>query len=145
MKAPWIKVTEQLPPANQSNEYDKENNISERVLIYSQEFGIRFGYFYRLSKTWVVEGVRSSNGIEVTHWLPLTTINTTNTMNWYTNKTSGQPLIIDEATGKTIAVCYTSQRDARIIAYAPKMLSLLRMIDTFEAEQLINEIEEDEE
>lgn len=66
-------------------------------------------------------------------------------MNWYTpTSTSGQPLIVDEETGKTIAVCYTSQRDARIIANAPRMLELLRKVEQYNPDvvQLLIDIEE---
>jgi hypothetical protein len=62
-----------------------------------------------------------------------------NTKKWYTsNKTGAQPIIIDEQTGATIAVCYQDKdgnqlENATLIANAPKLLEIL--------EEIVNEIE----
>ena len=49
-------------------------------------------------------------------------------------------MVADEATGKTVAVVYTCREDAVLIAYAPKMLAMLKASDRPEHEQLIAEI-----
>lgn len=54
-----------------------------------------------------------------------------NTKKWYTsNKTGAQPIIIDEQTGATIAVCYQDKdgnqlEHATLIAQAPKLLETI--------------------
>ena len=60
----------------------------------------------------------------------------------YTKPTgSDQFLVIDEATGKTIAIVYTTHSDAKLLSYAPKMLQALKNADTPEHKRLADEIE----
>jgi len=48
-------------------------------------------------------------------------------MTWYTpTQTTYQQVVADEATGRTVAVVYTSKEDAVLIAYAPKMLEVVK-------------------
>lgn len=48
-------------------------------------------------------------------------------MTLYTSPTgSDQFLVIDEATGKTIAIVYTTHSDAKLLSYAPKMLEIVK-------------------
>lgn len=62
-------------------------------------------------------------------------------MTWYTpTTTTYQQVVADEATGGTVAVVYTSREDAVLIAYAPRMLAMLKASDRPEHEQLIAEI-----
>lgn len=54
-------------------------------------------------------------------------------MNWYTNNgSSGQMMVADEATGRTVALVYNhgaaSGGDAALIAAAPDLLATLRHI-----------------
>lgn len=51
-------------------------------------------------------------------------------MTWYTpTTTTYQQVVADEATGRTVAVVYTSKEDAVLIAYAPKMLEVVKEYD----------------
>lgn len=51
-------------------------------------------------------------------------------MTWYTpTTTTYQQVVADEATGRTVAVVYTSREDAVLIAYAPKMLEVVKEYD----------------
>jgi len=48
-------------------------------------------------------------------------------MTWYTpTTTTYQQVVADEATGRTVAVVYTSKEDAVLIAYAPRMLEIVK-------------------
>jgi hypothetical protein len=64
----WIKVETEYPKINIKDEWDKEHQISEQLLCYSPQFGIRFGRYYYEADIWVLDGCASSNGINVTHW-----------------------------------------------------------------------------
>jgi len=62
-------------------------------------------------------------------------------MKWYTSNTATQGLIIEEETGRTIAVSY-DKADAELIASAPDLLDALRCcLDDLEgAIDLIGEV-----
>ena len=48
-------------------------------------------------------------------------------MTWYTTPTTAyHQVVADEATGRTVAVVYTSKEDAVLIAYAPRMLEIVK-------------------
>lgn len=75
----WHKANEVLPPINIQNELDAKYKISKRVLCYAKGwFGARFGYYYQESGKWIVEGVTSSNGIQVEYWMEVPLPETTN-------------------------------------------------------------------
>lgn len=51
-------------------------------------------------------------------------------MTWYTpTTTTYQQVVADEATGRTVAVVYTCREDAVLIAYAPRMLEIVKEYD----------------
>jgi len=51
-------------------------------------------------------------------------------MTWYTpTQTTYQQVVADEATGRTVAVVYTSKEDAVLIAYTPMMLEVVKEHD----------------
>lgn len=51
-------------------------------------------------------------------------------MTWYTpHNQAFQQTVADEDTGRTVAVVYTSREDAVLIAYAPKMLEIVKEYD----------------
>lgn len=67
----WIKTSDKMPDVDMSDSWNKSNHISKRLLIYTKEFGIGFGRFYHKADMWTMEGVSSSNGIQVSHWAEL--------------------------------------------------------------------------
>jgi hypothetical protein len=62
-------------------------------------------------------------------------------MTLYTSPTgSDQFLVIDEATGRTVAIVYTTASDAKLLSYAPQMLAALKDSDTPAHTRLADEI-----
>jgi len=60
---------------------------------------------------------------------------------WYSQPTAGhemhgQSAIASEANGKTVAIAYYGQADARLLAAAPEMLLALQHIDSNAAESV---------
>lgn len=68
----WIQSEKEKPPVSAIDKWDKEYKISGEVITFS-DFGIRFGKYYHLSDHWSIQGVTSSNGINVTHWMIMPT------------------------------------------------------------------------
>lgn len=70
MKGAWIKASDQLPPKMKNpGEWDVTSGTSETVLTYSKSWGMRFGRYYHEVEYWTVNGVTSSNGIDVEYWM----------------------------------------------------------------------------
>jgi hypothetical protein len=59
---------ENLPPVDESSEWNKDHKISKDYLCYSDEWGLRFGRYHGLAELWTVNGVHSSEGIKVEHY-----------------------------------------------------------------------------
>lgn len=66
----WISVSERLPEVGQSDNWNIGNKISVDVWTFS-EFGMKRGRYYHWVGIWTIDGVSSSNGINITHWMPL--------------------------------------------------------------------------
>lgn len=66
----WIHVS-QLPPIDESNEWNKTHQISKDVLCFSKNWGMRFGRYFHLSGRWSIDGVTSSNGVVVENWMEI--------------------------------------------------------------------------
>jgi hypothetical protein len=64
----WIRCTDELPPIDEADNWNKVHEVSITVFTYS-DFGMRKGTYYRLSECWTVENVTGE--IKVTHWMPL--------------------------------------------------------------------------
>lgn len=65
----WVSVNERLPEIDNSDEWNKNCKITKDVLTCSKWYGMRFGRYYYLAGFWTVEGVTSSNGVEVDFWM----------------------------------------------------------------------------
>lgn len=61
----WIPASETKPPV----ELGAEFQTSIRVLTYSKDWGMRFGYYHRLAEKWTIDGVSSPLGIPVEYWM----------------------------------------------------------------------------
>lgn len=59
----------------------------------------------------------------------------------YTSADASRLHLINEATGKTIAIVYTTHSDAKLLSYAPQMLQALKNADTPEHKRLADDIE----
>lgn len=55
-------------------------------------------------------------------------MNENTTRNWYATKAGAQGLIIEEDTGRNVAVAYDA-KDASLLAAAPTMLAALKQLD----------------
>lgn len=66
-KDTWIK-SGQLPP-DAIGELGRICGASIRVLCFSPEWGKRWGWHIRLAGKWSVDGVTSSDGVNVTWWM----------------------------------------------------------------------------
>ena len=62
----WISVKEK-PPVNIKDDFDNRNNISERLLVWVENYGEAFAKYYHKIKTWNIEGY-STGHFKVTHW-----------------------------------------------------------------------------
>lgn len=69
----WISVKDRLPDIDITDDWNKLHKISITVLAYSKDYGMRFGTYFYHSEFWTINNVHSSNGVEVTHWMPLPT------------------------------------------------------------------------
>ena len=67
----WIKVEDELPKIDESDRWNKETKQSKDVLCYHPDYGLRFGRYYYSAGFWTINGVTSSSGVKVTHWMPL--------------------------------------------------------------------------
>jgi hypothetical protein len=64
----WVATTEKLPAIDESDNWNKEHKISKDVLTYSKEWGMRFGRYFYSAEFWTINGVTSSNEVQVDYW-----------------------------------------------------------------------------
>lgn len=69
-KREWISVEDELPPIDETDDWNRKTQISKDVFTHSK-FGMIRGRYIHTAKFWTVDGVTSSDGIAVTHWQPL--------------------------------------------------------------------------
>jgi len=66
----WIKSNEQVPPIDTNDKWNAEHGISKDVRCYSPSYGQRNGRYFHSANFWQMDGVTSSEGVKVTHWMP---------------------------------------------------------------------------
>src|ERR1700676_4682506 len=66
----WISVNESLPEVDKEDEWNSEHQISKDIWTHSK-YGMRKGRYYHSADHWTIDNVTSSDGIKVTHWIPL--------------------------------------------------------------------------
>lgn len=67
----WIHATNKLPPIDELDQWDMENKISKYVLTYSKKWGMRFGRYFYNTNNWQINGVTSSEGVNVDYWIEI--------------------------------------------------------------------------
>lgn len=67
----WIPTSQRRPPIDEADEWNKTHQVSVRCLVYSESWGIKFGYYHYLSGNWTIEGVHG-NISPVTHYQVVT-------------------------------------------------------------------------
>ncbi len=67
----WVESSKNLPPIDEHERIIYKNFNSDRsvkVLCYSKEFGICFGYYHHRYGTWTLENIHSTDEIKVEKW-----------------------------------------------------------------------------
>lgn len=67
----WVSTKEKLPNIDTSEQWNTDHKITKEVLCLTKEYGYRFGRYFHLAGFWTVNGVTSSNGVEVEYWAEL--------------------------------------------------------------------------
>ena len=71
-KEQWISVKDKLPEIDINDNWNKKTGQSKDVWTYS-DFGMKKGRYFHHGEhsIWRIDGASCTNGIEVTHWMPL--------------------------------------------------------------------------
>lgn len=71
----WIKVSDELPPINLDDKWERENKISKRVLVFMEghDRGALFGQYYHNEHYphWSCEGYMGFDQNRITYWMPI--------------------------------------------------------------------------
>ena len=67
----WVATSERLPEIDQNDKWNKDNQITKDVLTYSKEWGMKFGRYHYMAGFWTIQGVTSSNGVNVDYWVEI--------------------------------------------------------------------------